>query len=96
MSIPTAIMLKICTPDPDMYSMIAFMGNAFAGEYANSHALAILSAAGSARFCVTVDDDFDLDCFCKRVHRQREAGVSVSLGSLANLGDAQVVHRLPC
>ena len=42
------------------------MGNAFAGEYASSHALAILSAAGSARFWVAGDDDFDLDCFCKR------------------------------
>lgn len=31
-NIPTAIIEKICTPDPLMYSMIAFMGNDLAGE----------------------------------------------------------------
>lgn len=71
MSIPTAIMLKIWTPEPDMYSMIAFIGNDLAGEYASSHALAILSAAGSARCCATAVEDFDLDCFCKRIRCQR-------------------------
>lgn len=69
MSIPTAIMLKIWTPEPLMYSMIAFIGNDFAGEYASSHALAILSAAGSAR-CTAVDEAavFDLVCFCRHRH----------------------------
>lgn len=63
-SIPTAIMEKICTPDPLMYSMIAFMGKDLAGEYASSQALAILSAAGSALWIAAVDDAFDFDCFC--------------------------------
>jgi hypothetical protein len=39
--------------------MIAFIGNDFAGEYASSHALAILSADGSARWTGA----FDFDCF---------------------------------
>lgn len=76
MSILTAIMLKICTPEPLMYSMIAFIGNVLAGEYANSHALAILSAAGSARTgaaAVDVDAAFDLDCRCKASRCQQAA-----------------------
>lgn len=72
MSMPTAIILKICTPDPDMYSMMAFIGNDLAGEYASSHAFAILSAAGSARWRATADEDFVLDCFCDRL-KQRES-----------------------
>jgi hypothetical protein len=34
----TIMMLKICKELPDMYIIIAFMGNAFAGPSAISHA----------------------------------------------------------
>jgi hypothetical protein len=37
-SINTILMLNICTPPPDMYSMKACIGNDFAGEIAKSHA----------------------------------------------------------
>lgn len=37
-SMPTTIILKICTPEPDMYSIKAFMGTDLAGAKATSHA----------------------------------------------------------
>lgn len=41
-------MLKICTPDPDMYNMKAFIGMDFAGAKATSHARFCLRASTSA------------------------------------------------
>lgn len=61
-SIPTTIILKICTPLPDIYNMKAFMGTDFAGAMATSQAFFCLrdsTSAGKGAALIADDDLLD-------------------------------------
>jgi len=57
---PTIMILKICKEFPDMYIMIAVIGNCFTGAKATSHAflslrVSISAVVGGARTATLVD-----------------------------------------
>lgn len=75
-SIPTTIMLNICTPLPDMYSIKAFMGTDLAGAIATSHAFfcfrdSTSDAVGPARAVAALLER------CEKGHQSGGLGVSL-------------------
>lgn len=78
-SMNTIIMLNICKVLPDMYIMIAFIGNALAGARANSHDFLIFRVSVSSvvgAFCDWVFEaterwfETSIDCSRRRYQRR--------------------------
>ena len=83
-SIPTTIMLKICTPLPDMYSMNAFMGTDLAGAIATSHAFfcfrdSTSAGVGPARVVAALLER------CEKGHQRGNLGVPLPMSLLVRL-----------